>query len=59
MPWDRGPNAGFTAAGVTPWLPMADAPVNVADQRADPGSVLHLVRDVIALRRRLARPARR
>jgi len=25
--------------------------VNVADQRAEPGSVLHLVRDVVALRR--------
>ena len=52
MPWDAGPNAGFTAAGVTPWIPMAGAPVNVADQRADPDSVLHFVRDAIALRRR-------
>ena len=26
MPWDGGPNAGFTAAGVTPWLALADAP---------------------------------
>ena len=51
MPWDAGPNAGFTAAGVTPWLPLAQAPMNVADQRADPGSVLHFVRDAIALRR--------
>jgi alpha-glucosidase len=31
---------------------MADAPMNVADQCADPDSVLHLVRDAIALRRR-------
>ena len=45
MQWDGGPNAGFTGAGVTPWLPMADAPVNVADQRAAPDSVLHFVRD--------------
>ncbi len=51
MPWDAGPNAGFTPAGVTPWLPLADTPLNVADQRAEPGSVLHLVRDVVALRR--------
>ncbi|HXQ90315.1 MAG TPA: alpha-amylase family glycosyl hydrolase [Acidimicrobiales bacterium] len=51
MPWDDGPNAGFTSAGVTPWLAMADAPMTVAGQRAQPGSVLHLVRDVIAVRR--------
>jgi alpha-glucosidase len=52
MQWDGGPNAGFTPAGVTPWLAMADAPMNVAQQRGDPGSTLHFVRDVIALRRR-------
>jgi alpha-glucosidase len=52
MQWDDGPNRGFTSAGVTPWLPLTDATMNVADQRADPDSVLHFVRDVIALRRR-------
>jgi alpha-glucosidase len=52
MQWDDGPNRGFTSAGVTPWLPLADAPVNVAGQRADPDSVLHFVRDLIAFRRR-------
>jgi glycosidase len=52
MHWDDGPNAGFTAPGVTPWIPMADAGVNVADQRGDPDSVLHFVHDAIALRRR-------
>jgi alpha-glucosidase len=51
MPWDDGPTHGFTAAGVTPWLAMADAPMHVAGQRAEPESVLHLVRAVIALRR--------
>jgi alpha-glucosidase len=51
MPWDRGPNAGFTSEGVTPWLPLAEGAMNVADQRGDAGSVLHLVRDAIALRR--------
>jgi len=51
MPWTAGPGAGFTAAGVEPWLPFGDLAVNVAAQRADPGSVLHLVRDLIALRR--------
>ena len=46
---------GFTRDGVEPWLPMGDAAArNVADQRTDPGSMLHLCRDLIALRR--ARP---
>jgi len=52
MPWDGGPNGGFSAPGPTPWLPMTDpAACNVAAQRADPASVLWFVRDVIALRR--------
>ena len=51
---DGGPGAGFTDAADT-WLPLGDAGArNVADQRADPGSVLHLVRDLIALRRERA-----
>jgi alpha-glucosidase len=51
MPWTGEPGAGFTAADVEPWLPFGDVSVNVAGQRADPGSVLHLVRDLIGLRR--------
>jgi alpha-glucosidase len=52
MPWTGGPGAGFTAPGVEPWLPFGDiGACNVADQRADPSSTLHLVRDLIALRR--------
>jgi alpha-glucosidase len=52
MPWDASPSAGFTAEGVTPWLPFGDnARRNVAAQRDDPGSTLHLCRDLIALRR--------
>jgi len=51
LPWTDAPGAGFTAAGVEPWLPFGDLAVNVAAQRADPGSILHLVRDLIALRR--------
>jgi alpha-glucosidase len=52
MPWTSEPGGGFTDAGVEPWLPFGDlAAANVVDQRADPGSVLHLVRDLIALRR--------
>ena len=52
MQWDSSPSAGFTAEGVTPWLPFGDnARRNVAAQRDDPASTLHLVRDLIALRR--------
>jgi glycosidase len=52
MQWDGGPGAGFTN-GATPWLPFADDR-SVAAQRDDPGSTLHLVRDLIALRRERA-----
>jgi alpha-glucosidase len=52
MQWDASPSAGFTADGVTPWLPFGDnAERNVAAQREDPGSTLRLVRDLLALRR--------
>jgi alpha-glucosidase len=53
MPWTDEPGAGFTAAGVEPWLPFGDLTVNVAAQRADPSSTLHLTRDLLALRRAL------
>jgi alpha-glucosidase len=52
MPWSDEPGGGFTTAAATPWLPFGDlASHNVAAQRDDPGSVLHFVRDLIALRR--------
>ena len=52
MQWDASPSAGFTAEGVTPWLPFGDnARRNVAAQRDDPGSTLRLCRDLLALRR--------
>jgi alpha-glucosidase len=51
MPWTAEPGAGFTAPGVEPWLPFGAAGVDVATERADRGSVLHLVRDLIGLRR--------
>jgi alpha-glucosidase len=52
MQWDDSPSAGFTAEGVTPWLPFGDnARRNVAAQREDPGSTLNLCRDLLALRR--------
>lgn len=51
MHWAPGSGAGFSVAGVEPWLPYGDpGACNVADQRDDPGSVLHLTRDLIALR---------
>jgi alpha-glucosidase len=51
MPWDDSPGAGFTASGATrTWLPIGDTSRNVAAQREDPASTLHLVRDLIALR---------
>jgi alpha-glucosidase len=50
MRWDRRPLAGFTTG--EPWLPIGDVgSVNVADQCADPRSMLTLHRRLIALRR--------
>jgi alpha-glucosidase len=53
MQWDAGPNAGFCPPDVTPWLPLADdyEKVNVAAERADRGSLLHLIRRLLELRR--------
>jgi oligo-1,6-glucosidase len=55
MQWSSEPNGGFTTG--TPWLAVNDnyASINAASQRADPDSVFHHVRRVIALRR--AHPA--
>jgi glycosidase len=52
MQWDGSATAGFTAEGVTPWLPYGDnARRNVADQRDDPDSTLNLCRNLLALRK--------
>jgi alpha-glucosidase len=52
MPWSAEPGAGFTSPEVRPWLPFGDhAGANVADQRADRGSMLNLCRDLIRFRR--------
>jgi glycosidase len=51
MVWSDEEGAGFTEPGVEPWLPIGDRSRNVAAQRADPGSILTLARDLIALRR--------
>ncbi len=52
MQWDASPNAGFAAAGVQPWLPVADDFVarNVAAQRDDPASMLAFYRALTTLR---------
>jgi alpha-glucosidase len=52
MQWDGSRSGGFTASGVTPWLPVGDAAAcNVAAQRDDPDSVLSLCRRLLRLRR--------
>jgi alpha-glucosidase len=52
MQWSAEEGAGFTRPGVEPWLPFGPyAERNVAAQRDDPRSVLHLVRDLVVLRR--------
>jgi alpha-glucosidase len=53
MQWDDTPNAGFTGAGVRPWLPLAGdyRTRNVAVQTQDPTSMLAYFRALTALRR--------
>jgi alpha-glucosidase len=52
--WANAPNAGFCPADVTPWLPVnpnyAEG-VNVADQEADPHSMLAFYKRMLALRK--------
>jgi alpha-glucosidase len=55
MQWSPDVHAGFCPPWTTPWLPVPDARLNVAAQRDDPGSMLSLYRQLIALRR--AEPA--
>jgi len=56
MPWRDVPGGGFTSPGIEPWLPLGDVGAcNVEDQMADRDSMVHLTRDLIALRR--AEPA--
>ncbi len=53
MQWEGSPSGGFSD-GAEPWLPLTDPELrNVADQRADPGSLLWLYRRLIELRREL------
>jgi alpha-glucosidase len=55
MPWTSGPNAGFSTAD--PWLPITDDPgrFSVEAQERNPGSMLALHQELLALRR--AEPA--
>lgn len=55
MPWQSGPNAGFSPPGVQPWLPLPEAYASlcVAAQSADPGSTLNFYQRLLRLRREL------
>lgn len=52
MQWDATPNAGFTDASATPWLPIAPdfEAANVAAQQNDPHSDLNYFRALTKLR---------
>ncbi len=55
MHWTAAEGAGFSKAGVEPWLPYGDYRANnVEAQRNDPDSMLTLTRDLIRLRNELA-----
>jgi alpha-glucosidase len=57
MQWDDSANAGFCAAEVTPWLPVADdyKIFNVTAEQHDPRSLLMFIHSLLELRR--AQPA--
>jgi alpha-glucosidase len=52
MQWDASPNAGFSAPGVTTWLPLAPdyEKVNVDAEKDDPASMLTFVQQLLDLR---------
>jgi len=52
--WANAPNAGFSPAGVQPWLPVNPnytQGVNVADQMDDPDSLLSFYRRMLRMRK--------
>ena len=54
MQWANAPNAGFSPPGTQTWLPVNPnyaQGVNVADQLADPDSLLNFYRRMLRLRR--------
>jgi alpha-glucosidase len=59
IPWEPGPGHGWALAGGEPWLPWPPDPErrNAQRLREDEGSILHLYRGLLALRRQ--RPALR
>ena len=52
MPWNDGPNGGFTTG--TPWIMLnPDYPqINVEKARRDPDSVFHFYRRLVAMRKK-------
>lgn len=54
MQWSPGPNAGFAAPDVSPWLPVSDSHEirNVESELADEGSLLNMYRRLLSLRRK-------
>jgi alpha-glucosidase len=53
LQWRNAPNAGFSPPGVETWLPVNSnyaQGINVADQRANPDTLLHFYRRMLALR---------
>lgn len=53
MQWTAGPNAGFTLPSSTPWMKVHPnhKDINVEAQTADPDSVFHCWRAVLATRK--------
>jgi alpha-glucosidase len=52
MQWDDSPNAGFTAAGVSPWLPVPPQyhEINVKAEEPNPDSLLTWYKSIIHLK---------
>jgi alpha-glucosidase len=53
MQWNAGPDAGFSQAGVSTWLPIPASykTVNVAAEERNPDSMLHWYQQLIALKK--------
>jgi len=53
MQWTPGPNAGFTAPDVKPWLPVPanNASINVETEKSDPNSLLNWYKALIHLKK--------
>jgi len=53
MQWNASVNAGFTMAGVTPWLPVPPTftTVNVQAEKSDPNSLLAWYQNLIRLKK--------